>query len=460
MKKFCNIFSGTCFFATVLIAMAALPSSVFAQDDSDSNNATDTPKPHRFNIHFQATYIYQYQPAFNAKYSGQNSLRPAEDKENSVTGTLYLGARLWKGAEVYINPEIAGGSGLSGAFGLAASTNGETFRVGDPAPTLYLARGVFVQTIQLGKKGNSLVPEGVTNNEVGGMKPNNYVKFYLGKMSLGDLFDNNVYAKDPRSQFINWCLMSNGAYDYAANLRGYTYSFATVLQQGSMSYKAALATLPVVANGADLNTDLGQEYSINAEAGRAYSIGGRQGNARLLGYYNNAHMGNYKQAMLHPDSNGIPDVISTRKYGRTKTGIGFSVDQQISDLVGVFIRAGWNDGQNETWAFTEADAVVSGGVALNGAKWKRKDDNLALAVNVNGLSSDHRDYLASGGLGFQLGDGRLSYANETVVELYYSYKPTSNGIWLTADYQLVLNPGYNSDRGPVNVFSFRLHVEL
>lgn len=433
-----------------------------AQEDTDTatHEAANNTKTKRINLHFQTTYIYQYQPAFSAQYSGPNSLKSAEDKENSITATLYLGIKLWKGGELYINPEIAGGSGLSGAYGLAASTNGETFRVGDPAPTLYLARGYLTQTIPLNKKKSSFIAEGA--NETGGMKPDNYLKFYLGKMSLGDLFDNNAYAHDPRSQFMNWCLMNNGAWDYAANLRGYTYTFATVLQLGTMTYKAALATMPTVANGPDLNTDLSQEYSINAEVDKAYTLGllKRKGTVRLLGYYNNGDMGNYTKALQQPTFTGIPDVISTREYGRTKIGFGLNAEQQVNNNIGVFMRAGWNDGKNETWCFTEADQSISAGLAINGGMWKRKDDNLSFAVVVNGLSQSHRDYLAAGGLGFQLGDGRLSYANESALELFYNYKPLSFGIWLTGDYQFVVNPGYNSDRGPVNVFSLRVHVEL
>ncbi len=171
-------------------------------------------------------------------------------------------------------------------------------------------------------------------------------------------------------------------------------------------------------------------------------------------------MGNYTQSLQHPDSNSIPTVISTRQYGRTKTGLGLNADQQLNDNIGVFLRAGWNDGKNETWCFTEADHSLSAGVAINGAAWKRKDDYLSLAIAVNGLSQSHREYLAAGGLGFQLGDGGLTYANETAMELFYNYKPFSHSIWFTGDYQFVTNPGYNKDRGPVNVFSFRVHVEL
>ncbi|MCW3122879.1 MAG: Carbohydrate-selective porin OprB [Flavipsychrobacter sp.] len=413
---------------------------------------------HRLNLHFQTTYIYQYKPEFDAKYSGTNSFKNVEERQNSLTATLYFGARLWKGGALYINPEIAGGSGLSGAFGLGAASNGETFRVGNPEPTLYLGRAYLSHTIAL-KGGSENVEEGA--NEAGGKMPVNYLRFYLGKFSIGDLFDNNAYANSPRSQFMNWCLMSNGAFDYAANVRGYTYAFVPVLQLKNMTYKVGLATLPVTANGADLNTDLGQEYSANAEVARGHKIKGKDGNVRVLVYQNNAHMGSYRESiqMFHVPG-GVPDITGSRMYGRTKTGFGINADQQLSKNVGVFARAGWNDGKTETWAFTEVDRSLSAGVAVNGAGWKRKDDNMGIAIAMNGLSKDHSDYLNAGGLGFQLGDGKLSDAYETAAEIYYSYKPVPYGIWLSGDYQFILNPGYNSDRGPANVFSVRLHVEL
>ncbi|MBS1687233.1 MAG: carbohydrate porin [Bacteroidetes bacterium] len=411
----------------------------------------------RFNIHFQTTYIYQYMPAFHADYSGANSLKNAEEKDNSITATLFLGVRLWKGAELYINPEVAGGGGLSGAFGLAASTNGETFRVGDPSPTLYLARGYLKQTIAL-SKGTDEVQDAA--NQVQINDPKNYLRFYIGKLSLGDLYDNNLYSNSPRTQFMNWALMNNAAWDYAANLRGYTYSFITQLQYGSRAYKAALATLPVVANGGELNTDLSQEFSVNAEVDQAYKIHGQSGTVRLLGYVNDGHMGNYNQAIAQAGSSNPPDVISTRKYGTTKAGFGINADQQINSALGLFARLGWNDGKNETWCFTEADRTLSIGANVNGNKWHRDNDNIGIAFVVNGLSQEHKQYLADGGLGFQLGDGKLNYGHETAVELYYSFKPLATGIWFTGDYQLVVNPGYNRDRGPVSVFAFRLHVEL
>ena len=451
MKKLQNIIKALPL-ALICLALCYLPAA--AQDKAPQADSTHQD---RFNLHFQTTYIYQYKPMFGASYSGPHSLSTAEERDNSITATLFFGVRLWKGAELYINPEVAGGSGLSGAYGMAASTNGETFRVGDPSPTLYLARGYLKQTIALSKTTTAVDD---AYNQLPARYAGRSLSFYLGKFGLGDLFDNNAYASGPRTSFLNWCLMSNGAWDYAANLRGYTYSFTTVLQWDNMTYKAALAALPTVANGDDLNTNLGQEYSINGEVTRAYKLRKRDGHLRLLAYYNNGDMGNYNQALAQAWPWFGPSVIDTRKLGRDKYGVGLNFDQQLSSTLGIFGRAGWNDGQNETWCFTEADQTVSLGLVLNGAGWKRKDDNVGVAIVANGLSQAHQIYLAAGGLGFQLGDGKLNYANETVAECYYNLKPVAAGIWLSLDYQFALNPGYNQDRGAVNVFSFRAHVEL
>ncbi|MBA3828630.1 MAG: carbohydrate porin [Taibaiella sp.] len=435
------------FFTGVSILIATV--SVFAQDSMQ-----------RFNLHFQTTYIYQYKPAFHSPYQGSNSLRKGEEKQNSVTATLFFGARLWKGGEIYINPEVAGGSGLSGAFGLAASTNGETFRVGDPAPTLYLARGFFRQTIALDHNGETVRTEDIAN-QLQSRLPKDYFQFYIGKFGLSDLMDNNLYANSPRTQFLNWCLMNTGAWDYAANTRGYTYAAAAVLQKGKMSYVLSLAAMPVIANGQDLNTNLNEEYALNASIARVISMNGRAGNIRLLGFVNKAHMGNYREALQNSDPNNVPDIIADRKFGRYKTGFAISADQSVTENVGIFLRLGYNDGKNETWTFTEADRSSCAGLNIGGAAWKRKNDNLGIGLLANGLSKDHKGYLSAGGLGFQLGDSTLTYSNEMGTEIYYSYKPIGDrGIWFTGDYQLIINPGYNKDRGPVNVFSLRVHVEL
>ena len=435
------------FICPILIALF-LTCSTYAQDSTHEQ---------RVNVHFQTTYIYQYKPAFSASYSGPNSLLNTEEKQNSITASLFFGARLWKGAEVYVDPEIAGGSGLSGAFGMAASTNGESFRVGDPSPTLYVARAYFKQTFALGSK-STMNEDG--QNQLADKEPKRFFRIVAGKFSLGDFFDNNAYSGSPRTQFLNWGLMSNAAWDYAANLRGYTAGAIGILQIDNMTYKLGIATEPKVANGADLNTNLGMARGLNAEVDRAYMLKKRAGHVRVLGYMNETNMGSYAAAMHIMDSNGRPNVILSERNARRKTGFGINVDQQLTDVLGIFGRIGWNDGKTETWAFTEADRTISLGISLTGDKWKRKDDNIGVAIVANGLSKDHKDYLAAGGLGFQLGDGKLSYSNEVVTELYYSWKPLAKGLWMTGDYQFALHPGYNSNRGPVNVFSFRLHVEL
>ena len=422
---------------------------LYAQDSAKIN--------HRFNLHFQTTYIYQYKPSFHSPYEGTSSLVGKEERQNSITATLYVGAKLWKGAEVYLNPEMAGGSGLSGALGMAGSSNGETFRVGNSSPTLYSARYFIKQDFAF---GNEREWQDDNANQLGGYVSKNYLNLYFGKFSLGDLFDNNEYSNSPRTQFMNWALMNNGAWDYAANVRGYTYSFSMALKLNSISYKLALAALPKEANGEKLNTNFKDSFAlaINSEIDKVYSLGGKKGNIRLLVYHNNANMGSYEEAIKMV---GLPNIESTRKLGRTKWGWGINFDQELNETTGLFGRCGWNDGKNETWAFTEIDRTISLGVSAKPIGLKRKDDNAGLALVVNGISKDHQKYLAKGGSGFMLGDGALNYNVETISEWFYNLKPSAKiPLWLTADYQFVLNPGYNKDRGPVHIFSIRVHTEF
>ncbi len=419
-------------------------------------NAQDTAKEQRFNIHFQTTYIYQIKPSFHSPYEGMNSLSGKSEKENSITATLYFGARLWKGAEAYINPEIAGGSGLSGATGMAGSSNGETFRVGNPSPTLYSARYYLKQTFALSKEKDITEDNA---NQLQLYQPKNYLSFWAGKFSLGDLFDKNNFSNSPRTQFMNWSLMNDGAWDYAANVRGYTYSFSTVLKLNSFTYTLGIATLPTEANGSKLNLKFKDSFAlgINAEVDKQFHINGKESNIRLLVYHNKADFGNYNEAIKLNN----PDITATRKLGRTKTGFELNFDAQLNKTAGLFGRAGWNDGKNETWVFTEIDRTACFGLSLNGDTWKRADDNAGIAVVANGISKDHRNYIAKGGSGFILGDGKLSYAAESIAELYYSVKPSDKlPLWLTGNYQFVINPGYNKDRGPVNIFSIRVHTEF
>lgn len=413
---------------------------------------------HRFNLHFQTTYIYQYKPSFHSPYSALHSLSGKAEKANSLTATLFLGLRLWKGAAFFVNPEIAGGNGLSGSYGLSASTNGEIYRVGNPSPTLYMARVYLSQTIPLSKDCTTTADAA---NQFSTAMPKNYLQFQVGKYSLSDLFDNNTFSNSPRTQFLNWAIMNNGAWDYAADVRGYTDAFSTTLQLNNFSYKTAVSLLPITANSPTLNYKLNEEFAINSEISQAYKINGKQGNIRVLGYYNYGNFGEYKQALSDADKSGsIPDIVDSRAKGRKKIGIGFSADQQVYEDLGLFVRVGMNDGKTETFCYTEADQTISAGLTVNGEKWHRKNDVFGVAFVVNGISKVHEDYLAKGGLGFELGDGKLNYGREKALESYYSLKPAKGPISLSANYQFIMNPGYNKDRGPVNVFSFRLHVEF
>ncbi|MBS1629651.1 MAG: carbohydrate porin [Bacteroidetes bacterium] len=412
-----------------------------------------------FNLHFQTTYIYQYSARFHAPYSGPNSLDANEEKENSLTLSLFGGMRLWKGAEAYVNPEIAGGSGLSGAVGMAGSSNGETTRIGDPAPTLYLGRAYISQTFSIGPKETDTITDDA--NTLAGIAPKNYLRLTVGKYSLGDQFDQNQVSNSPRTQFMNWALMNTGAWDYAANVRGYTLAATATLSLKNWSYKIAAAALPKEANGDELDMHLSKSIAWNSEIDRQYKFKGKSGNIRLLFYQNQTHMGNYAQAISLGAALGQkPDIIRTRRDGRTKTGFAISADQKLNDNLSAFLRAGWNDGKNETWCFTEIDQSLAIGAQLKGTPWKRNEDMLGVACVVNGLSREHRDYIAAGGDGFMLGDGALNYSPESILETYYSAQLRKEGLWLSADYQLCLNPGYNKDRGPASIASIRLHVAI
>jgi high affinity Mn2+ porin len=372
-----------------------------------------------------------------------------------MTSTLYLGTRLWNGASAFINPEIAGGSGLSGALGVAASTNGETFRIGDPAPKIYLARLFFTQVFALSDKSTYQASD---FNQLAGSLPENYLAFTLGQVSISDFFDDNKFSHDPRTQFMSWGLMSNGAWDYPANTRGYTPSIVLeyVNQKDELRYGFSL--IPTTANGNVMNWNIANAGSHTLEYTRRYSLAERNGTIRLLGFFTTGSMGNYFQAISSNPLN--PDIHSVEKYGNTKYGFALNAEQDFSKSLGGFFRASWNDGQNETWAFTEIDKSISAGLNLAGNAWKRQNDNLGLAFVVSGISDAHQAYLKAGGKGFMLGDGNLNYGLEQLAELYYNFQLTRN-ISFSGTYQLVINPGYNIDRkGPVNVFSARLHIKI
>ncbi len=429
-----------------------LSASIFAnQNDSTTANVL----PQRFSFHAQTTVITQYKPKFAAQYSGANSLQTNEETQTSITSSLFATTRLWKNANFIFNPEIAGGSGLSSALGVASSTNGETFRIGSADPKLYVARLAFRQLFSLDKKYNKQIS---SPNQLAGEVPKKYISITIGKISLCDYFDVNSFSHDPRKQFTSWGLMNNGAFDYAANTRGYTPSFIVERVSEKDEWRYAFSMVPVVANGGEMNSQIAKANAQTIEFAHHFQWKQKSGAIRLMSFLTNTDMGNYNQIVQQSPIN--PDITLNRMYCRTKYGFFLNAEQWLTSSVGIFLRAGWNDGQNETWHFTEIDQSFSAGVSGNGKKWKRNDDTWGAAIAISGISKAHQNYLKAGGKGFMLGDGNLSYGLENVLETYYSCSLMSNYLFLSVFYQLVVNPGYNTVRGPVNVFSVRFHYEL
>ena len=414
--------------------------------------SADAPPPaEAWNWHWQATALSEEHGGFTSPYTGQHSLSPNPEFDTSVTTTLFLGAALWPGAQVYADPEVTGGSGLSGTQGVAGVLNAETAHVSAAAPQFNLARAFVQQVVPLGQGTEAVASD---QNQLAGSQPADRLTVVAGKFSLADYFDANPYAHDPRTQFFNGGFVANVAWDYAADTKGYTWGLLTELRAGDWSLRAATALEPVEANGPVLDRDWSRSQGDNAELEWRHTAGGG-GALRLLAYRNLADMGSYADALR---AGGIPDVSISRQE-RVKFGYGLNADQALGANGGCFIRLGWNDGQTETWAYTEADATATLGLQWKGAAWGRGRDQFGLAAQVNGLSNDHRGYLAAGGSGFLLGDGALNYGPEEIAEAYYSA-----GLWewltVTPDLQGVQNPGYNRDRGPLLVGGLRVHAEF
>jgi high affinity Mn2+ porin len=402
-------------------------------------------------FHSQTTFIEQAHPSFPADYSGPNSLDPSGEEKHTVSLTLFMGHALWPGAALYYDPEMTMGQGLSDTTGIAGFPNGEGTRASSNSPVYDTARLFVRQVINLGGSASKVEDD---QNQIAGSQDENRLTLTLGKLSSTDIFDTNAYSHDPRTQFLNWALVDDGAWDYPADAKGYTGGFAAEWAFSSHTLRYGIFMEPQVANELPLDARVDKAHGQVLEWEERYQSGGHPGALRALVFWNRAHMGLYQAAL---EESSPPDITLSRAY-RSKTGAGLNWDQEVADGVGVFARAGFDDGRTETWAYTEIDRALSGGLSVNGKRWGRPDDALGLAGIASGLSSEHREYLAAGGDGFILGDGKLDYEPEEILELYYLWTPLK---WLaiTPDYQFVQNPGYNRDRGPVSVFGIRVHAE-
>lgn len=412
-----------------------------------------------YNAHWQATYVTQYKPAFAAAYQGPHSLGNAAERGYSFTSTLALGLRLWPGGAFYVNPEVAQGVALGQLSGLGGLSNGEAARSSGPQLSLYQARMFLRQTWSLGGEASPL-PSSANQLPVVSGDPGTTRRLVLsvGNMSVLDLFDDNAYSHDPRTQFLNWSLMTHGAYDYAADARGYSRGVALEWVHDDWALRGGRFLQPREPNQQQLDSHFMRHYGDQLELEHGHRLFGAAGRLRLLAFRNRATMARYEDALaLARQSGHPPDLAAVRGQRQQKSGLGLNLEQALTDSLGVFARVSRADGRSETYAFTEIDRSFSAGLQWRGAAWGRAADQLGLAWAVNQLSPGHRAYLAAGGLGFFLGDGQLNYRPERISEAYYAFNLTP-GSWLTLDAQRLRHPGYNADRGPVQVWSVRFHL--
>jgi high affinity Mn2+ porin len=405
----------------------------------------------KWNVYLQATSIGQYHARFGAAYSGTNSLVTHREAEASLTSTAFLGYRLLPNTQFYFDPELAGGRGFSGVTGLANPPNGELPRVATATPKPYVARLYVTQDFGFGDEREKVESDA---NQLGGTRPMTRYSVTVGRFTVTDFFDFNRYSHDPRTQFMGWATMYNGAWDYPADTRGYTWGWVHEFHTRNWSVRYASAAMPRVANGERFDRKILRNRGDVAEFELHRETKGHPGAVRVLGYKNRARAGTYADALLM----SAPDVTATRRDGTLKYGFGVSADQEITKNVGIFGRLGWNDGKTESFAFTAVDRLAVFGVSVTGERWRRPHDTAGTALTVCGVSGVHAEYLARGGLDFLIGDGALTYGKEITSETYYSAQAVE-GAFVTLALLHVTNPAYNKDRGPVWIASLRLHLE-
>ncbi len=442
-----------CLGASLLLMAMAAPcacgqdSSPPGQPQDATNSAPPDPQP--WNLHFQSTAGAQGHPSFPAEYSGTNSLTPDAQVRDTVSADVMGGVRLWHGGEFFADVVIWQGYGLSNTLGMAGFPNGEAFRIGKTYPDAYLCRAFVRETIGFGGEKEA------ADDGLGGTKDVRNLTITVGHLSAKDIFDTNAYANDSRSQFMNWALMANEAWDYPANTLGFTNGAAAELNTRAWAVRLGIFQVSKVANGMRMDWNLAKAWSSVAEVERRYSPRGHAGALRLLAYDTRARMGSFQETLNNPSLGEDIDLTAAYRY---KYGFGINLEQEIRKNLGAFARLGWSDGKNQTWEFADVDRTATAGIALKGARWRRPNDTVGLAAVVNGIGAAHRQYLAAGGLGILVGDGALDYRSERAAETYYNWVLAKH-FQLTLDYQFAQNPAYNHVRGPVDFLALRFHTE-
>lgn len=431
------------------VLFAATTLSARAQEAAVDTNAM----VQSWNWHVQNTAIVQGDPPFPAKYSGPNSLDSRGEIRETVSLDLYAGARLWPGAEAYADALMWQGFGLSQTVGAEGFPNGEAFRLGTKVPNVNLARLFIRQVIGLGGDQETVDDDQL---QLAGKRDVSRLTLTLGKFSAKDIFDNNAYANDPRTQFMNWAFMANEAWDFPADSLGYQTGLAVELNEPQWTERYGFFQMPKFSNGTAQDQNYLKAWGMVTEFERRYTINDHPGAVRLLGFLNRAHMGSYQEAVNSPIRPA--DIEATRAY-RYKYGFGLNVEQELWKNVGVFSRVGWSDGNNEAWAFSDVDRTATLGLSIKGSAWHRPDDTYGIAGALNGISRVHQEFFEAGGTGILAGDGNLSYGLEKILETYYDVAVWKT-IHATLNYQFITDPAFNRDRGPVSVIGARLHWEF
>jgi len=428
--------------------LATLTSPAIAADGDST--------PQTWAIHGQATFVLQAHPDLRSPYEGPNSLRGQGEAKETFDATLYAGFRPWSGAEIWVNPEIDQGFGLSNTLGVAGFPSGEAYKVGKAQPYAKLPRWFLRQTINLGGDSERVDAD---LNQLSGRQRSNRLVVTVGKFSVVDVFDTNEQAHDPRSDFMNWTIIDAGTFDYAANAWGYTYGAAAELYAGPWAFRAGAFDLSDVPNSERLDPRFSQ-YEFDGEIEHRHSILGQPGKLKVTLYLNHGRMGRFEDAIRLAEQTGGPADIAAVRQTRNRAGISFNLEQQVSKSTAMFVKGGLTNGNIEPYEFTDVDRTLAVGATVKGTGWGRGDDTVGVAGVVNGITRVHQQFLNAGGLGILVGDGKLPHpGGEYLAEAYYDVA-LAKPLHLSFDAQLVVHPGYNRDRGPVPVGGLRLHAQF
>ena len=446
------------------------------KDDDKKDDAGVIAAPQQSNFHAQTTVVAQGDPAFAANYSGPNSLNSAGERQETLSADLFVGLRLWHGAEMHVDALMWQGFGLTETFGIEAFPNGDAYKAGTQIPDFMLARWFVRQTFGLGGHQED-VPDGQL--ALAGKEDVSRLTFTVGRFTPTDMFDNNTYAHDPHTQFLNWALTANLAWDYPADAVGFTTGLAAELNQPDWTLRYGFFQMPGLPDAFTADDrifcwpsggsggDFWRSWAMMTELERRWKVDDHSGAIRFLAYLDAANFASFSEATAllranppPPDApQGVESTVPAAAFAyRCKYGFGLNWEQEVSKNVGLFSRLGWNDGHEAAWVYSDANWSASLGVSVKGAGWNRPDDTLALAGILSGASADQIEFLKAGGTGILNGDGNLSYSPEKVLETYYDF-PIGKTAHFTFDYQFVGDPAFNADRGPVSIFGVRLHWE-